>query len=296
MFNGSSGGGRAFFFFFSPGQSTGYQDPLFLHFCNACAKVRKQYPNLTGSACRTLLSIVVESDQRELSYRDVAEVAGLEYIQAVHQIEMLSTGRNNKDGLGLLVRQEAKMSKFRAVTLSQRGEDFARTFAPRLEDGISSRDIATQIEYGPLPGFRVAVDNLPGIALGTLTVLLNIALKQKAFGIHGIPAKTIAEELELSNFPRHLAILGNGLGDRPGYGLINLIESAKDKRIKLPELSEEGHRVLTAIASEVVGSPVEKPRKVKPEVLDSLDSPDDMPSVSEDDYTPIKMEGRNNKG
>lgn len=142
----------------------------------------------------------------------------------------------------------------------------------------------------------MATEILPGIALGTLTVLLNIALKQEAFGIHGKPAKTVAEELKLSNFPRHLAILGDGIGDRPGYGLINLVESAKDKRIKLPELSVKGHRFLTTLASEVVGHPIERPRKIKPKVLESLESPEDMSGVGENDFTQIETENDSSEG
>lgn len=44
------------------------------------------------------------------------------------------------------------------------------------------------------------------------------------------------------------------------------------------------------IASTVVGHAIETPRKVKPEVLDALESPDDMSAVSDEDYIPIKTD------
>lgn len=252
--------------------------------------VRKEYPNLTLSACRTIMSVVVEADESGLSYHDVAELAGIDYIQAAHQIEMLSSGRNENGGLGLLIRQQGISVKQRAVLLSPKGERFARTFAPVLKAEVSKGEIARQIGCGPLPAFKIATELLPGMALGTFTVLLSIALKQRAFGIGGSSAKTIADELEVSNLPRHLAILGDGLGDRSGFGLINMIENAKDRRIKLPELSAKGHRLVTEIASNVVGHAIETPRKVKPEVLYALESPDDMSAVSDEDYIPIKTD------
>lgn len=276
----------AFFFFFSPASSNGYEDPLFVHFCGACARVRKAYPSLTASACRTLLSVVVAPDDSGLSYGEIATLSGLEYIQAVQQIEMLSSGRSGKDGLGLLTRL-SKAGKVRFVTLSREGIEFARFFAPQFEDATSNDALASQIAKGPLPGFQCATRELPSMTLGTLAVLLQVALRQRSFGIEGVSSKTIADDLEISNFPRHLAILGDGLGERPGYGLIRLRDSAKDRRVKLPELTDEGHRVVTSIAAAVTGRAVDPPKRVKPEVLEALDSPNDMSNLEEDDYISI---------
>lgn len=248
------------------------------------------YPNLTVSVCRTLLSIVAKDERNGLSYHDVADLAGLEYIQAVHQIDKLSPGRDGGTGLGLLDIKYIGTSKRPNVVLSPKGESFARDFTPGLKKDFSSSDIAEQIAKGPLPGFRLTTEILPKIALSTFTILLNIAVNQRAFGIEGVGTKTISKELDVSNLPRHLAILGSGSGDRSGCGLINLIESVKDRRVKLPELTVEGHRVVSAISSEVIGRPIEKPWKIKPEVLETLDSPDDMSGVHEDDYIPIRNE------
>ncbi|MGO4910650.1 hypothetical protein ACEN2J_20460 [Pseudorhodobacter sp. W20_MBD10_FR17] len=224
-----------------------------------------------------------------MSYDEIATLAELEYIQAVQQVEMLSSGRGGKDGLGLLTKQN-KMSKVRSVTLSKEGVEFARFFVTHLDEATSNEALASQIAQGPLPGFQCATRELPSITLGTLTVLLQVALRQRSFGIEGASAKTIADNLEISNFPRHLAILGDGLGERAGYGLIRLRDNAKDRRVKLPELTDEGHRVVTAIVAAVTGRAVDPPKRIKPEVLEALDSPDDMSNVEDDDYTSIVWE------
>lgn len=271
------------FFFFFPAESPEYKDPLFRHFCEACAAARRAYPHVTVSACRTLLSVACGDEGEGLTYERVAQLAGLDYMQAAHHIELLSSGRRDKEGLQLLSRAKVGGGKVRCVRLTPKGEEFVRLFAPSQGAHPDFSRVTAELAKGPLPALRVAAEMLPKITLGSFTVLLHIGLKQREFGFDGLAAKVVADELGVSNLPRHVATLGRGKRGQEGYGLIDLIESPKDGRIKLPELTDEGHRVMHAVACAVLGREIDPPRKVKPEAFEQQDRPEDVRRIMDEE-------------
>ena len=271
------------FFFFSQGESADYEEPHFRDFCEACANVRRAYPSMTAAACRTLLSVACGDQGAGLTYESVARMNDLEYIQALHHIELLSSGRRGKAGLDLLIRIKGDVGNTRLVKLSEKGEALVRLFAPQSEASGSFETVIAYVAKGPLQAFRVVVENLPGITLGTLSVFLHVGLKQRDFGVLGVPAKVIAKQLGVPNFPRHIAALGPGLDGGRGYGVINLVENSDDRRIKLPEVTPEGHRILHTLASAVLGREIDRPRKRKDIVFKRLTRPEDAPPIQDDD-------------
>lgn len=289
----------AFFFFFSPGESPAYRDPRFQNFCKACNTIRHAHPSMTVGALRTLLTVAAWDPGGGLSYEDVARAADQEYIQALHHIELLSTGRRGHVGPELLIRREVEDSRSKLVTLSATGRTLARLFAYSDRDHPEFEHIAKEIKKGPLLALGEIHQRLPGISLGTLTVLLQVGIMQEEFGIYGVPAKRIAETLGISNMPRHLALLGDGVKKRGepqfetarraktapekrlGYRVIQFVTSVDDARVKLPEMTPKGHTVLTEVARALCGGNVEIARRIKPEVLEALESPDDMDDLDE---------------
>jgi DNA-binding MarR family transcriptional regulator len=289
----ASRGVPAFFFFFMPSSSPHYQHPRFKLFCEACAWTRTQCPTLTLSALRTFLIVAEGGRATCISYDDIASRAGLDYIQAAHHIEQLSTGRAGHEGLELITRREEANRRYRTVNLTEKGSDLVRHFVPpeldvRSKEGstVQEAKLNEALRGGPLPAIHFAIDALPGIALGTFTVLLEIARNEARFGFEGMPAKTIAEQLGISNFPRHLSMLSDGLKGRDGFRLVECITSPEDRRIKLPRLTAKGHRVVSQIAALVCGEALIVPRRAKPEKAIELASADMISSLDDADFDP----------
>lgn len=285
-------GVSTFFFFFLPSSSPHYEHPRFKRFCDACARVRTQFPTLTLSPLRTFLTIA-EAGASSLSYDHIASKAGIDYMQAAHHIEYLSTGRAGHEGIELVTRREDADRRYRTVTITEKGRDLARRFvSPEIglefneEPIVEAARLSEALRSGPLPAIHFATNALPGAALVTLTVLLEIARNEVRFGLEGLPAKTIAAQLGISNFPRHLSILSEGLKGRDGLGLVECITSPEDRRIKLPRPTAKGHRVVSQIAALVCGEALIVPRRAKLEKAIELASADMISSLDDADFDP----------
>src|SRR3989338_3034867 len=96
-------GVSTFFFFFLPSSSPHYEHPRFKRFCDACARVRTQFPTLTLSPLRTFLTIA-EAGASSLSYDHIASKAGIDYMQAAQNTGFLSTGGAGHGGIELAPR------------------------------------------------------------------------------------------------------------------------------------------------------------------------------------------------
>lgn len=246
---------------------------------------------MTISGLRTFLTVAAWGAETGLGYDDVARLAGLDYIQAAHQLELLSNGRAGQEGLELVVRREEADRRFRSVTLSDLGTNLAKRFAgPEVhlgsEGSPQAEDAALRdaLQRGPLPAIQFATNALPGISLGSFTVLLEITRQEAAFAFDGKPAKVIAEQLGISNFARHLSVLGSGSKDRKGFGLIEIISNVDDRRIKLPKLTAEGHRIMSEIAARVCEEERVVPKRVKPEKLEHVTEPSEITFLDDDDF------------
>ncbi|WP_274963784.1 hypothetical protein [Thioclava electrotropha] len=276
--------GSAFFFFFSPWETAGYDDPMFRAFCEACADARRQHPNITVATCYTFLSIVAGMTGDGITNEEIVDLTGLEYNQVAPQVEALSSGRWKKEGLGFLERRDVENCRSRKIFVTKAGEEFARIFARPAGADAPHGDMVKHLLRSPLPALRAVRSRFPTLRLGTLTVFLFLGARQREFGFNGTPAHALADELGIPNFPRHLAVLGEGPKGGKGLGLIELRVSREDRRVKLPEVTEKGHRFLTEIASAVVGKEIELPRKVEPQKLEDLDSPDDISGLDDEDF------------
>lgn len=251
---------------------------------------------MTAGALRTLMVIAVCDNGEGLSYEDVAHETDQDYIQALHHIELLSTGRRNQNGPELLIRSRTENSRVKRVMLSEKGANALRVFALSARRHPDFARVSEELGQGPLQAIDEVVKYLPGISLGTLTVFLNVGLMQREFGFDGLPANKLAKKLHISNLPRHLAILGAGLKKRDGqkkrekpekrtgYDVIRLVVSEDDGRVKLPEVTGKGHEVLTAIASAVMGENAHSPKRAKATALTALESPDDIDNLDDVDF------------
>lgn len=274
--------GRVFFFFFLPAESPDYGDPAFRHFCNACANARRSYPHVTVSVCRTVLAVACGDEGEGMTYETLARLAGLEYIQAAHHVQLLSSGNRDAGGLGLLSRTREGGGKARTVRLTPKGEDFVRLFARTTGTDPDFSKVVAEVAREAFPALQVAVERLSNITLCAFTVLLHIAAQQRWFGFDGAAAKVIAEQLGVSNFPRHIAALARRTQEE-GDDLITLVESSKDKRVKLPQMTPAGYRVVQAVMSALLGREAAPPKKFKREAAERLANSSDVPPIADDD-------------
>lgn len=280
-----------FFFFFVPASSPHYEDPRFQHFCDAFAHARAQFPSMTLSALRTFLTVAGWSAGSGIGYDEVAHRAGIDYVQAAHHLEQLSDGRAGQGGLGLTARREETDRRFRTVTITDLGAALARRFilpgSALVAEGAPQTQHATlrdALQRGPLQATQFAADAMPGIALGTFTVLLEITRQEAKFAYEGRPAKEIAEQLGISNLAKHISILAQGLKGREGFGLVETVPHPVDRRIKLPRLTAQGHRIVSGIAARVCDADPLVPRRAKSEKVADLEGPDLIEGLNDDDF------------
>jgi len=282
-------------FNFSPGESPGYRDPRFKSFCEGCNAIRPAYTRMTVGSLRSFLVVAAWDVGEGLSYEEVANKGDQSYTQALHHIELLSTGSIGHGGPELLIRRELEGRVF----LSSKGADLFRLFASSWRDHPEFKPSADDVKKCILPALGKIVQELHGISLGTFCVFLYVGLMQKEFGLHGIPVKTLTEVSGLTNMPRHFAILGDGLKrradssretsprlkpppiHRPGLNVLRLVTRLQDCRIKLPEVTPKGHGILTSMAAFVCGEPVEVAKRVKPRVLLTLESFDAIATLDD---------------
>ena len=245
---------------------------------------------MTVGALRTLLVIAAFDKVEGLTYEEVARETGLKYIQALHHIELLSTGRSKQGGLGLVSRRDAAKGRITYSALSDLGKETVKLFAWVERDASHFEPVAVEIHTGVLPAITKALEFLPGISLGALATFLQVGLMQREIAFYGVSAKEIKERLNIANVSRHLSILGNGLKKRdakergekrPGYEVIEMIVSMEDSRVKLPELTDKGHKILFEIAKAVIGKEPTHPKRPKPELLENMESPDEIDDLDD---------------
>ena len=248
---------------------------------------------MTVGALRTLLVIAAFDKGKGLTFDEVAHETGLKYVQAFQHIELLSTGRPKQPGLGLVSRHDAMEGRLTLSALSELGKETLRLFARSASDALSFEPVSEEIQISVLPAISKVVELLPGISLGTLATFLQVGLMQNEIGIEGVGAKEIKEKMNIANVSRHLAILSDGLKKRhakergekrPGYEVIEMIVSKEDSRVKLPELTRKGHEVLFEIAKAAAGRELTPPKRPKPELLEKMDSPDEIIDLDDSDF------------
>ena len=232
-----------------------------------------------------MLSVAAAGDQ-ELPYDGIASLTGLDYNAAIYQVAQLADGRGGQPGLRLLALSPLDRSRKRGVSLAEDGWNLARIFVSD-EEQQDGAGIADAIRQGPLQAVQIASEEMPGISLGTLTVLLFVAQLQRSFGFDGLAARTLEGKLGISNLPRHLSALAEGSDGKPGYGVLSLLPHATDKRVKLPELTERGHQLVSRIAAAVIGENLVAPLRPRPEKLDALDDPGEIQWLGPEDYEPV---------
>lgn len=246
---------------------------------------------MTLAVLQTLLTVAA-TRQDGLTYSEIARTTGLEYDPVVYQVAQLSEGRGGQPGLGLLLVRTQATSGNRLVGLTEAGWDLGRTFVDGARRQASLCQISSVLRDGPLPAVQIVCEAMPGISLGSFTVLLYVARLQKAFGYEGLASNSLAQELAISNLSRHLAILGDGLGQRSGYGVIRLVQRGSDKRIKLPELTDHGHQLVSSLAATVIGEDVIPPVRPRPVKLYDLRSPEDVRFLNADDFEALPVRSR----
>ena len=248
---------------------------------------------MTVGALRTLLVIAAFDIGEGLTYDEVAHETGLKYIQALKHIELLSTGRLKQPGLGLVSRRYAVEGRLTHSALTELGKETLRLFARSASDALSFEPVVEEIQTSVLPAITKVVELLPGISLGTLATFLQVGLMQNEIGIEGVGAKEIKEKMNIAIVSRHLSILSDGLKKRdakvrgekrPGYEVIEMIVSKEDSRVKLPKLTRKGHEVFFEIAKAAAGREITPPKRPKPELLEKMDSPDEIIDLDDSDF------------
>lgn len=241
------------------------------------------YPSMTVELLRVVLEIGA-SGKPSLSYAETASLTGLPYNSTIYQIAQLSAGRGGQPGLGLITLSELDVDGKRSLALSEKGRSLVEAF-------VYSTDMGFERPAGawPVTGAARALRFASDYSLGTLTVFLEVARLQGKFAFEGLATRSMARNLKINNLPRHLAILAEGRSDRPGRGLIRMIEHPDDDRKKLPEVSEAGHELLGKMISALLNETITTLRSPKPEALHRLDSPENIADLVDEDFWEIEF-------
>lgn len=240
---------------------------------------------MTVDQLRTVL-LVASSGKPNLTYSEAAVSAGLDYNSAVYLIAQLGEGRGRQPGLGLVVLNPLDAIGRRTLSLSRAGAELARRFLRPADRAKLFEDARFPVD-GPIFALRLASEKLQALSLGTLTVFLEVARLQPMFAYEGLAARSMIATLKINNLPRHLAILAEGLGGRPGHRLIKLLPHGSDGRKKIPEMTWLGHELLSQMAAGVVSEKVVVPKYPKPEFLVKLTSPQNIVDLDDDAFVEI---------
>lgn len=273
--------GFVFFFFFSWPASDDFESEEFRRFCSACYRVRAFKPNLTVNGLHAVLSVAASYPER-VSYEYFTQATGQVYNSAAIQVAQLSEGHGRRVGLRLLRRVPGSDRKQKLLELSRTGRAVARLFCD--VSGCEDQDCAEYLSATILPVFEVVRREAPGINLGTLCVLLAVTQNAERFGAWGDPSGIIAEKLGVSNLSKHFEHLSSGSEKRPGLGLVELQRHAQNRRIVLPKLTEKGLRLVANIAAALQHKPPSAVRFPKEDRLHAVPSPDDVQTLSDDDF------------
>ena len=270
--------------------SPDFQSREFLNFCRACYEVRRFKPSMTVGQLQTVL--LVASSPRPMSFHEVADAVGLEYGAAAQHIAQIAEGKGKKPGQGLLKRIPGPDRRSKLVTISRTGKAVACCFALE-EERQGARDFAEEdrnrmlsehLRRSTLPALQAVVSFSSTLSLGSLCVLLYVAVNQQKIGLEGRPIYELAEELMISNLPRHLMLLGPGNLKRTGFSLLKFEPHLRDLRITLPDLSDKGLKLMVSLASGLLERPAAPLRRPKAEAIEALASPEEVDTLSDDDF------------
>lgn len=226
------------------------------------------------AALRTLL--VIARSGVPVTYQNVVEQTGQDYVATAHQIAALADGRGKQPGLGLLQRLPGAHSRARRVQCTPAAMEHVAQFAEKPNGSVER----------VLHALTVILAHAPKLSLGTLCVYLYIASHQDKFAYKGQPAKIIATDLGLSNLPKHLKLLEFGT-DRVS-ALVGFHIHDYDRRIRLPYLAKKGLMLHYDLVLALTGRPVPPPRMPQPQALDRLATPKDIDHLSDEDFDDIE--------
>ena len=255
-------------------------------FCAGCAAARLSCPSMTVGMLRTVL-VVAHSDQPSLTYAQLAALTGLPYDAIIYQVAQLSSGRGGQPGLGLLRFDEPSSRGKGQVALSEAGEALARGFL--ISPFQSGPSHLNELIAAASNATSVAAEALASHSLGTFCVLLQIALLQREFAFEGLAARAIGSKLSINNLPRHIAILADGLHGRPGLGLVRQVTHSGNARKKLPELTDAGHHLVSAIAAAAVCETRPVLKRPKAERILPLSAPADVWELTDEDFDDLEF-------
>lgn len=275
-----------FFFFFWP-SSDDFESEEFKRFCEVCYRVRAFKPTLTVNGLHAVLSVAA-SYPRPVLYEDFARSTGQAYNTAAIQAAQLSEGRGKLAGLRLLRRVPGADRKQKMLELSRTGKAIAQLFhgAP----GCSDQECAEYLSTTILPVLDLLRKEAPSLALGSFCVFLAVTQNAERFGARGDASGLIADQLGLSNLPKHFEHLASGSDKRPGLELVELQRHAQNRRIVLPKLTNKGLRLVANIAAGLQHKPPSLVRYPKEAKLRTAASPDDVRAFSDDDFDVDEIE------
>lgn len=273
--------GVAFFFFFFWPSSEDFESEEFRRFCQVCYRVRAFKPTLTVSGLHAALSVAA-SYPHAVAYEQFASLTDQPYNSAAIQAAQLSDGRGKLAGLRLLRRVPGADRKQKLLLPSRTGRAVARVFCNSPD--VSDQDCAKYLSETILPVFHMVRQQAPSIKLGTFCVLLSVTQNTERFGARGVPSGLIADQLGLSNLPKHFENLSSGSDKRPGLELVELHRHPHNRRIMLPEVTEKGLRLVANIAAALQHKAPSAVRFPKEEKLRDAPSPDDVKEFSDDDF------------
>lgn len=243
--------------------------------------------------------MAVATSVQPQEFSEIGNLVGLKSEQVGHQIGQLSDGRGKQPGLNLLTREKGLNGRSRQVSLSRTGRAIVNSFVfPPLEGKMTSGERSKRAsEFAAkklFPLFKMLAKYASTMSLGTFCVLLLVTLEQEQLGYGGTPVKKLAARLQIPNLPRHIKLLVDGPNSKNNLGLITQAKSNRDRRMALPVLTNEGIRLIGAVASMLINRTPSTPMKVKREVLEKLNSPDDIADLPPESFEPFSRDGEPN--
>lgn len=233
------------------------------------------------SGLQAVLSVAA-SYPRAVTYERFADLTAQPYNSAAIQAAQLCDGRGNLTGLRLLRRVPGADRKQKLLLPSRTGRAVARVFCGSPE--VSDHDCATYLSKTILPVLQMVRQQAPTLKLGTFCVLLAVTQNAERFGAWGDPSGLIAEQLGLSNLPKHFEHLSSGSDKRPGLELVELQKHPHNRRITLPKLTTKGVQLVANIAAALQHKSPSAVRFPKEEKLRDAPSPNDVRAFSDDDF------------
>ncbi len=227
-----------------------------------------------------------------MNFREVTDAIGLEYGLGAQHIAQIAEGKGKKPGQRLLRRIPGHDNRSKLVVPSRTGDAVACCFAPS-EDREKANELPEEerklllsdhLKRATIPATQVVASYLPVMSLGSFCVLLYVTNNLSKIAYEGQPTSELAEELGISNLPRHLMLLGPGNPKRKGLGLLGFEPNMKDLRVTLPNPSPTGLQLMMLTVSALLQRPAAELRMPKAEAIEALPSPEDIENLSDEDF------------